>query len=304
MAFDMVPEAPADLPPAQRGHGDLSTRYEDIAEDGRMGLRPLSHALGAALWRDVLGKHPLTRTLGKDDVIPILSRLVIECGGGPISVRGSVHCEGAFALARAVDGRGEPRFRLDMWATISGKRDRTWGPKIPGAGEPMPIGALYCEHVLTRPFGAPERRKVVALPDDLGTTVRSTEWHEPRALLALPQGARFLDEGFVLDEGRTVFGLGHTDSNQHVNSLVYPLLVEEAALRRLDAAGLSTRRFASFVELRFRKPAFAGDRVRVVSRLYQRGDRQGVVAAIVDAEDARAEAPASARTYARLELGD
>lgn len=303
MQFALVPTAPSDLPASQRGHGELHTRYEDIAEDGRMGLRPLTHALGAALWRNVLGRHALVRALGHDAVVPILSRLVIECGGGPISVRGAVACEGAFAVSRAVDQRGEPRFRIDMWASIAGERGRTWGPAIPGAGERIPIGALYAEHVLTRPFGPPERRKVASLGEaGAGVAVREAAWHEPDALLALPEGARFLDDGFVLDEGRTVFGLGHTDSNQHVNSLVYPLLVEEAALRRLDSAGLPTRRFASFVELRFRKPAFAGDRVRVVSRLYARGERHGVLAAVVDASEARAAEPRTARTYACLEL--
>ena len=303
MHFDLVPAAPPDLPASQRGRGELPTRYEDIAEDGRMGLRPLTHALGAALWRDILGRHAVVRALGKDGVVPILSRLMIECGGGPISVRSSVACEGAFAVSRAVDQRGEPRLRMDMWATIAGERGRTWGPTIAGAGERIPIGALYAEHVLTRPFGPPEHRKVASLGEAGATvTVRESAWHDPASLMALPDGARFLDDGFVLDEGRTVFGLGHTDSNQHVNSLVYPLLVEEAALRRLDAAGLPTRRFASFVELRFRKPAFAGDRVRIVSRLYTRGERHGVLAAVVDASEARAAEPTSARTYARLEL--
>lgn len=299
--FDLVPPAPADLPEAQRGKGELPTRYEDIAQDGRMGVRPLTHSIGASLWRDVLLRHPFLRALAKEDVIPILSRLVVEAGGGPISVRGSVTCEGAFTVSRALDARGETRFRFDCWTRISGPRDRTWGPKIAGAGEPVPIGALYAEHVLTRPFAAPAERKVTRAPE-LGVALRDDAWAEPQALLALPDGARFLDEGFVLDDACTVFGLGHTDSNQHVNSLVYPLLVEEAALRRLFAAGLSTVRFASFVELRFRKPAFAGDRVRVVTRLYERAGNHGVVAAVLDAEGARAEEAGAARTYARLEL--
>lgn len=299
--FDLVPKAPADLPDEQRGRGDLLTRYEDIAQDGRMGVRPLSHSLGTSLWRKTLVQHPAAQALAKDDLVPILSRVVVETGGGPLSVRGSVQCEGAFAISSAVDARGETRYRLDCWTTIDGPRDRTWGPKIEGAGERIPIGALYAEHVLTRPFGPPERRKVQSLPV-FELPIRKGEWAEPDAVLALPDGARFLDEDFVVDGTRTVFGLGHTDSNQHVNSLVYPLLVEEAALRRLDLAGLDVVRYVTFAELRFRKPCFAGDRVCVVSRLYEREGRHGVLAAVVDAADARAERPATARTYARLEL--
>src|SRR5205823_12900006 len=44
-------------------------------------------------------------------------------------------------------------------------------------------------------------------------------------------GARALDE-VAPDDFAETFGLVHTDSNHHVNSLVYIRLFEEAALRR------------------------------------------------------------------------
>jgi hypothetical protein len=56
-----------------------------------------------------------------------------------------------------------------------------------------------------------------------------------------------------------VFRAMHTDSNQHVNSLVYPRLFEEAIHRALLARGLaadSSKLLARSVELRYRKPFF------------------------------------------------
>ena len=55
------------------------------------------------------------------------------------------------------------------------------------------------------------------------------------------------------------FGMMHTDSNQHVNSLVYPRVFEELAVRRHGDAKLLARA----VEMRWRKPFFAGERARV-----------------------------------------
>ena len=65
----------------------------------------------------------------------------------------------------------------------------------------------------------------------------------------------------------------HTDSNQHVNSLVYPRLFEEAAVTRAvdrertrAAPGTDLRSqllLARTFELRYRKPFFAGDRATI-----------------------------------------
>ena len=64
----------------------------------------------------------------------------------------------------------------------------------------------------------------------------------------------------------------HTDSNQHVNSLVYPRLFEEAALRRLAASGRSTAVLARSLRIAYRRPSFAGESLRVFVRAYE-GDR-------------------------------
>ncbi len=114
------------------------------------------------------------------------------------------------------------------------------------------------------------------------------DWRPPEALLALPEGAVALDEAEVADESAAMFGLDHTDSNQHVNSLVYPRLFIEAALRRFHAHGRGRpARAARAMEIAYRKPCFAGDRARVSARAFAMGDRLGVVAALHAEGDAR-----------------
>ncbi|HEY2736341.1 MAG TPA: hotdog domain-containing protein, partial [Polyangiales bacterium] len=80
---------------------------------------------------------------------------------------------------------------------------------------------------------------------------------------------------FVVDECPIQFGLTHTDANQHVNSLVYARLFEEAALRRLHALGEGTALLGRRIELNYRKPCFAGDRMRFAVRSYRRQGELG-----------------------------
>jgi hypothetical protein len=114
-------------------------------------------------------------------------------------------------------------------------------------------------------------------------SVRELRWTPPHALAELPADATALDAGWSLDPAPVVFGLGHTDSNQHVNSLTYPQLAEEAALRRFDQLGLPVDLYARSMDVTFRKPCFAGDRVRVLVRAFRAGDDLGVLAAFVPA---------------------
>ena len=61
------------------------------------------------------------------------------------------------------------------------------------------------------------------------------------------------------DLSETVFALMHTDSNQHVNSLVYPRVFEEACTRT------KPQLLSRAAELRWRRPFFAGERARIAA---------------------------------------
>ena len=306
MFRDLPPEP--QVPASQRGEGPLTLRYEDVTQDGRTRLEPISHAIGASVWRSLLAGHPLAQQLATDGILPILSRLTIESGGGPVDVRSVARCNGAMEMVRCLGDDGRVRLRMDMWAEASAPRGRTHGPAPEGAGEPVAIGRVLAQHILTRPVAAsPEERSVTELPggwpDDV--PLRDAPYAPPRAVLELPPGAQPIDDAFALDPCPIVFGIGHTDSNQHVNSLVYPRLVEEAALRRLHALGESTARVARFVDLGFRKPCFAGDRMRIMLRAYRLGEELGVLAAFITAGEAIAAGAVPserAHCFARMQL--
>lgn len=293
-----------DAPPENRGRGELHFRYEDVSQDGRLGVRPTSHAIGAAVWRAVLDHHPLAPALYAEGILPILSRLVVCVGGGPIGVRAKVWADGAFELVEAVDEAGKARFRADMWAEVRGIRSRTFGPPADPSDE-IALGAMWAEHVLTRPFAPPSERSVDRLPAGIETSRRVGHAAPSRAIV-LPDGARWLDPAWFTDPAEIAFGLGHTDSNQHVNSLVYPQLLEDAALRRLAAHGLAFDRFATRFEMAYRKPSFAGDRLALSVRLYERTLSPGRVVHGVAGVFATAEEHARglerARVFGTLEL--
>jgi Thioesterase superfamily len=111
-------------------------------------------------------------------------------------------------------------------------------------------------------------------------------WTSPSSLLAFPEGATALEPGFAPDSAPTVFGLCHTDANQHVAALVYMRLFEEAALRRFASLGEKTVLLARFLDVGLRKPCFAGERVRIVLRAFRLGKQLGVVAAVVSEQEA------------------
>jgi hypothetical protein len=296
--FPTLPEVPA----AQRASARGPLRYEDVCQDGRLLLTSLPHFMGLAVFQGLLVKHALSRHSAHAGVYPILSRLVIEAGAGPVSVGRPVTAEGAFGLAHTVDGDGAVnRLVLNMWAHMTAPAGKTNGPPPPNAGEPLAIGRVFGEHVFTRLFAPPAQRKVTRFEPGPWPEVplARQDWRPAEALLVLPAGAEPLDAALEPDEQSTVFGLAHTDSNQHVNSLVYPRLFEDAVLRRLAARGRPTSVLGRAVEVAYRKPCFAGQRMRILLQSYVREGLSGAVGTFVlDGEQS-----ARPHTVVRLELG-
>jgi len=264
MPLSLIPEEPV-VPPEQHAAGRVFLRYEDVSQGGHLVVEALPNALGE-VWRRLLQGRAQQHGSPRG-AYPILSRVVAESGEGPIAVHAQIEARGFYHLAHTVGADGEvDRILLAMWARAGGPLGRTHGPQPADAGRPIEVGRVFAEHVFTRPFGPPEERKVRALEIDGERVVPPARypWQRPEAALELPAGAVALDPEPVLDPSSTVFGLDHTDSNQHVNSLVYPRLFIEAALRRLDAHGLATPPLlARASEIAYRKPCFAGERVRV-----------------------------------------
>lgn len=280
-------------------------RYEDVVQDGRVAPIALSHAVGEIVWREHLARNELLRRLFATGVFPILTRLVIEAGEEPVPVTRPLDGEGVHLFAHDLDDTGEvDRLFLDIWTSVSGLRGRTNLPKGPGDGERVAVGRVFAEHVFTRPWGPIEARKVRRFEVDGAPEVPPARMRFrplPRAA-DLPKGARLLDPRPVVDAAPIVFGLAHTDSNQHVNSLVYVRLFEEALLRRLAAHVADGRRATAvlgrWIEIGYRKPCFAGDRVRVRLQAFERDGEVGAIGAFVPEDD-----PQTNRPYAWVAMG-
>ena len=274
-------------------------RYEDIAQDGRMMMTALPPAIGWTVWRQLLADLPSARSMQRQGLVAILSRLTVEGTDEPIRVDQRVDATGGYQLARhEVDGNVEKLF-LNMWVEVRGARGRVVPPE--GPGDPVVAGRVFAEHTFTRIFAAPGDRKVTRLELEGFKPVPEVtyDFPAPATAMDLPFDAEPLDDECVPDDAVTVFGLDHTDSNQHVNSLVYPRLFAEAAFRRLAARGKTKRALVRALDIAYRKPSFAGDKVRVHLRTFTIGDRLGAAGYLVAADD-----PAGrARCCARIVLG-
>lgn len=251
------------------GHGEMAVRYEDVTQDGRLAVRAGAQAIGVSVWEPVLEVHPASRALIAQGIVPILTRLVVVTGGGPFSARVPVHADGSFELVEARDAEGKRRFRVDMWATMRSVRSSTFAPPPGPDAEPIAVGAMWAEHVITRPFAPAGERTVSELPSELGSP-RVVAHTEPTSVTALGEGCAWTDAEWRESETPVVFGVSHTDSNQHVNSLAYPILLEEAALHDRARRGESVKLFASRFEMAYRKPSFAGEQLVLRIRRYAR----------------------------------
>lgn len=296
------PPVPA-LPDSQRATGKSYLRYEDICQDGRVNLLGLTPALGHVVWHELLQDNPLVRQERSAGIVALLSRLVLLGDEGTVPIGLPLDARGSYQLAHTRDDSGEVnRLILNLWAELDGLEGRTYGPKP--SGKRVPVGKVFAEHVFTRPFGPREERKVLRFDQPGLPAVPEVEyqWRPWSEVLALPDGAVAHAEAPTPAE-RVAFGLYQTDSNQHINSMVYPRLFEQAVLERLADLGHSTVVLSRYCEIAYRKPAFAGDHLAIVLRTYELGDRVGAVGAFVGVDDATSpERIAAARPHCILHL--
>ena len=261
----IAPEIPSVLD-GGRCQGQASIRFEDVTQGGRLLLPSLAQALGGCLWPAVIAS-PTNAALFQAGIVPILSRMVLVGGGGPLSVfHPPVQVAGTWHSAHVAGPTGAPeRLLLMMWADLRGREGWTHLADPPGA--PVAAGQIYAEHVLTRLFAPPEERRVTRLdlPGRLPFPPAAWPARAFDAAIALPPGAVALAQA----ERAVVFGGMHTDPNQHVNSLVYPRLFEEAVLDIAagigrDPGAMLSRR----CEMIWRKPFFAGEAASIALTLY------------------------------------
>ncbi len=298
----LIPAEPQ-VPETQRANGPVLVRYDDISQSGHMLISAMPFAIGQICWPAVF-RHPASKSFRTSRIIPILSRFVLESGAAPLSVSSNIECETRFHFAHCASPEGKvERIVLNMWCRVYGNAGRTHGPPPSNAGERLLAGQVFAEHVFTRPFDPPETRRVLELdvPGIPSIPPDRYDWQAPETLADLPLGGRWLDEAPTLDPAPIVFGTDHTDSNMHVNSLVYPRLFIDASLRKLWDQGKRMALRTDAMVIAFRKPSFAGDRVRISLRAFTCGDRVGTSVLLVSEKEAEGSLDAARpRCLARL----
>jgi hypothetical protein len=267
-------------------------RYEDVTQDGRLMPIAVPPSLGG-LWRGVLVKHPGARASQQEGIIPMLTRLTIRSHDRAIRVDKPVQTHSGFELARDPEST---RLFMNVWCQIRGLAGRIVPRETPG--EPTLAGEVFAEHVFTRPFGPPDQRRVTRLGNGY-PDIPETVYAAPPASSAAeaPEGATWLDQ-LAPDGTEVAFTLDQTDSNQHVNSLVYIRIFLDAVQRRLAAGGKPLMLRSTAVDIGFRKPCFAGDRVRAHLRLFDRAGTIGAAGFVATIGDEQ-----KPRCYVRVLVG-
>jgi hypothetical protein len=161
---------------------------------------------------------------------------------------------------------------MNVWAELRGAAGKLSRHVTPG--ELATAGTIFAEHTFTRLLAPPDQRKVVRLGVEGYPDVPETRYAAPAPTTAQepPEGNVWTSD-LEPDSTDYVFTLDQTDSNQHVNSLVYIRLFLEAVNRRLAAEGRPLKVRSREVDIAYRKPSFAGDRVRAHTRLFGPGAR-------------------------------
>src|SRR3954468_2667621 len=289
-----APPAPA-FPPDQSATTKGSLRYEDCAQDGRLIPIAIPPSMGG-LWRTVIADHPGLKGAISKGTIPILTRITLLSRDQPVRIDRPIESRAGFVLAHDVGDDGEViRLFMNVWTEIHGIAGRIGPRQVDGALSLA--GSLFAEHTYTRLFAPPDQRKVTRLDVDGYPPVPELRYAAPppRSAAEAPPGATWIDEA-ARDLVDVVFTLDQTDANQHVNSLVYIRTFLDAAQRRLASAGEPLKLRSKAVDIAYRKPCFAGDRVYSELRLFRIGDGVGAAGQIVGTDG-------KPRAYVRVLFG-
>jgi hypothetical protein len=298
--FPWIPQAP-EVSAELRGEAESELRYQDLCQDGRLRIAGVWPPMGQILWT----RMQLARSLGRlarQGIRNVMSYVAMASEDVPLSIFAPAHSAVKVELGHTRDESGAPnRVILNTWLETDALRARRNHPASRPSDQRVHAARAFGQHVFTRPAAPRGQHRVTRLEDpELGGLVqREVTFVDPKSLLALPAGAEPIDSAPVVDVAPVVFGLVHTDGNQHVNFLIYPRLVEDALLRRLPELGVDARRLGRSVEVGYKRPCFAGDRMNLLMQVFRLEAAVGVVAAVVPAEDAQR--AAAARDFSAVE---
>jgi hypothetical protein len=262
-----APLAPT-FPEGQSTATSMPLRFEDVTQEGHLLPIAIPPSLGP-LWRECVVPHTGTRNAIAAGVIPILTRLTVVAGDTRVRADHPAGVEAGFVLARDGGSDADRRLYFNAWSLIRARAGKL-SPRSGAPVESATVGTLFAEHTFTRPLAPPEQRRVTRFDVPGYPAVPEMHYDAPAPATAAeaPSGARWTDE-LAEDPAEYCFTLDQTDSNQHVNSLVYVRVFLDAVNRRVAAVGRPLRVRSRAFDIAYRKPSFAGDRVRAHVRLFE-----------------------------------
>ncbi len=269
-------------------------RYEDCAQDGRLIPIAIPPSLGA-LFQNAIMRHAGARNAIAAGVVPILTRQTLVSLDQPVRIDRPIEIRAGFDLAHAAENGEVTRLFMRAWSEVHGIAGRIGPRQVEGAL--ALAGTLFSEYTFTRLFAPPDQRKVTRLEVEGYPPVPEAVYDAPPPKTAqeAPEGATWIDE-LVPDVAEIAFGLDQTDANQHVNSLVYVRVFLDAVQRRIASVDRSLKVRSQAIDVAYRKPCFAGDRVRSHVRLFEHQGVLGAAGHISGSDD-------KPRCYVRVLLG-
>jgi len=261
------------------GSGRFLPSFGDIDQRRHLKMRAFVPLVMPPIFLNLEMRFALSRMLRRG-IVPIMFNLTFENSDVPLNLNEPVRVDHRIKLRKSVtplpEGAPLERLLLDMEAQIfatGGVDDPSAGSE--GGGRPgAPVGRLSGYQIFSRIGAPPGQRHVTGAPDELAELkVHPFDgpFPVPEHLVQIPPGFAPAPEG-PFPHLDTVWGLPNTDVNQHVNVQEYILGMENHVVRRLHGAGLPQlgHRIAR-TEAIFRKPFFAGERVRIQGPLLVNG---------------------------------
>jgi|GEM_PF-1954360 len=225
-------------------------RFTDLSERLAIKLSALPGYLSRAhfeSWHRRVGAPDFSDFSGVFTPLVYVEAEVSDLPLGSPTMRGDLRVRGSTRLAKSLDANGEVR-RL--------AREGLYEVTTQQGGL---VGRARFVNVFTRYDTDPARRRIVALPPEMGLgTVPSRRIDIPEVADLVPLAARAAD---FADQEPGAWHYTQTDANRHVNSMEYLRSMEDFVAGGLAARGHDLRRlYPARARILYRKPCFRGER--------------------------------------------
>lgn len=264
----------------------------DLDQGFRLQLQTMLRLVLPAMYND-FARHVDVAAMRRRGLASVVSFMDLTAAATPLAVGATIDadCETRLCELSGV-GPGHARARMGLelrldFRSLPGTGDpRRYRDIVAGAG-PVSCGSARLLLTMVRPFAPADERLVSEIPEELAHLTAHTlaPPHPVAEDLVQVSGdlARCGQAGADEEHGSVagVWGLHHTDVNQHVFTGAYLMAFEDLAARQAHASGLPAAGHRIHrVQALFRRPFAAGDPYHARGVLHTRAGDTLLVAGI------------------------